>query len=56
MVRSFPDANVLVPALEKLDTFVSFEIVANETTALSTHVLPTKDQTGAAPTSRSGTR
>jgi anaerobic selenocysteine-containing dehydrogenase len=44
LVRSFPDANVLVPALRKLDTFVSFEVVANETTALSTHVLPTKDQ------------
>ncbi|WP_395396968.1 molybdopterin dinucleotide binding domain-containing protein [Novosphingobium sp. BL-8A] len=45
LVRSFPDANVLVPALRKLDTFVSFEVVGNETTALSTHVLPTKDQT-----------
>lgn len=45
IVRSFPDANVLVPALEKLDTFVSLEVVANETTALSTHVLPTRDQT-----------
>lgn len=44
MVRSFPDANRLVPALRKLDTFVTFEIVANETTALSSHVLPTKDQ------------
>lgn len=44
LVRSFPDANVLVPALRKLDTFASFEVVANETTALSTHVLPTKDQ------------
>ena len=44
IVRSFPDANVLVPALRKLDTFVSFEVVANETTALSSHVLPTKDQ------------
>jgi anaerobic selenocysteine-containing dehydrogenase len=44
LVRSFPDANVLVPALQQLDTFVSFEVVANETTALSTHVLPTKDQ------------
>ncbi len=44
LLRSFPDANVLEPALRKLDTFVSFEIVANETTALSTHVLPTKDQ------------
>lgn len=44
LVRSFPDANVLVPALRQLDTFVSFEIMANETTALSSHVLPTRDQ------------
>ncbi|VWX53686.1 molybdopterin-dependent oxidoreductase [Novosphingobium sp. 9U] len=44
LVRSFPDANVLVPALRKLDTFATFEVVENETTALSTHVLPTKDQ------------
>ncbi|MCJ2187691.1 molybdopterin-containing oxidoreductase family protein [Novosphingobium beihaiensis] len=44
IVRSFPDANRLVPALRQLDTFVTFEIAANETTALSTHVLPTKDQ------------
>lgn len=45
LVRSFPDANVLVPALRKLDTFVTLEVVENETTELSTHVLPTKDQT-----------
>jgi anaerobic selenocysteine-containing dehydrogenase len=45
MVRSFPDANVLVPALQQLDVFASFEIVSNETTALSSHVIPTKDQT-----------
>jgi anaerobic selenocysteine-containing dehydrogenase len=44
LIRSFPDANVLAPALKKLDVCVSFEIVTNETTALSTHVLPTKDQ------------
>jgi len=44
LIRSFPDANVLGPALLKLETFASFEIVENETTALSTHVLPTKDQ------------
>jgi anaerobic selenocysteine-containing dehydrogenase len=44
MVRSFPDANVLVPALRQLDVLASFEVVENETTALSTHVLPTKDQ------------
>lgn len=44
LIRSFPDANVLAPALEKLEVNVNFEIVDNETTALSTHVLPTKDQ------------
>lgn len=45
LVRSFPDANRLIPALEKLELLATFEIVANETTALSTHILPTKDQT-----------
>ena len=44
LIRSFPDANVLAPALQRLDVNVNFEIVENETTALSTHVLPTKDQ------------
>jgi anaerobic selenocysteine-containing dehydrogenase len=45
LIRSFPDANVLGPALKRLELHVDFEIVENETTALSTHVLPTKDQT-----------
>ena len=44
LIRSFPDANVLAPALRQLEVNVDFEIVENETTALSTHVLPTKDQ------------
>lgn len=44
LLRSFPDANVLAPALERLDVCVTFEIMPNETTELSTHVLPTKDQ------------
>ncbi|MDE8652976.1 molybdopterin-containing oxidoreductase family protein [Novosphingobium album (ex Liu et al. 2023)] len=44
LIRSFPDANALAPALRELEVLVSFEIIANETTALSTHVLPTKDQ------------
>lgn len=44
LIRSFPDANVLAPALKSLELNVTFEIVENETTALSTHVLPTKDQ------------
>jgi anaerobic selenocysteine-containing dehydrogenase len=44
LIRSFPDANVLAPALRKLEVCATFEIVPNETTELSTHVLPTKDQ------------
>jgi anaerobic selenocysteine-containing dehydrogenase len=44
LLRSFPDSNVLAPALQRLDVNVNFEIVENETTALSSHVLPTKDQ------------
>jgi anaerobic selenocysteine-containing dehydrogenase len=42
LIRSFPDANTLSVALQKLELNVDFEIIANETTALSTHVLPTK--------------
>lgn len=44
LVTAFPDTERLVPALRKLDVFATIEIIANETTALSTHVLPTKDQ------------
>lgn len=44
LLRSFPDANRLAPALASLDALVSFEVVENETTALSTHILPTRDQ------------
>ena len=44
LIRSFPDANALRPALQRLEVFATLEIVENETTALSTHVLPTKDQ------------
>ncbi len=44
LLRSMPDANALAPALRKLDLLMSIEIIENETTALSTHVLPTKDQ------------
>jgi anaerobic selenocysteine-containing dehydrogenase len=44
LVTAFPDTNTLVPALEALDVFATIEIIGNETTALSTHVLPTKDQ------------
>ena len=44
LLTSFPDANDLVPALEQLEVLATIEIIANDTTALSTHVLPTKDQ------------
>ena len=44
LVTAFPNAGSLVPALNKLDVLVTTEILPNETTALSTHVLPTKDQ------------
>ena len=44
MIRSFPDANELGAALQRLEVFATLEIIENETTALSTHVLPTKDQ------------
>jgi anaerobic selenocysteine-containing dehydrogenase len=43
LIRSFPDANVLAPALAQLEVNVDFEVVGNETTALSSHVFPTKD-------------
>ena len=43
LLRSFPDTNALGAALRKLDLHVNTEIIANETTALCTHVLPTKD-------------
>lgn len=44
LVAAFPDTNVLVPALRSLDVLATIEIIGNQTTALSTHVLPTKDQ------------
>ena len=44
ILTSFPDFNALEPALRSLDLLVTTEIVANPTTAISTHVLPTKDQ------------
>ena len=44
LIRSFPDANRLAPALAGLAVNVAFEIIGNETSALSSHVLPTKDQ------------
>ena len=44
LLTAFPDAQVLRPALAKLDVLATLEIMHNEVTALSTHVLPTKDQ------------
>ncbi len=44
LITGFPNASTLVPALKKLDVLVTTEILPNETTALSTHVLPTKGQ------------
>ena len=39
-----PTPTTLEPALRELDVFATIEIIANDTTAISTHVLPTKDQ------------
>lgn len=44
ILASFPDRHALEPALRSLEVLVSTDIVANPTTAISTHVLPTKDQ------------
>jgi anaerobic selenocysteine-containing dehydrogenase len=44
LLRSFPDVNVLRPALGKLDLLVTFENFMNETVPLSSHVLPGKGQ------------
>ena len=44
ILASFPDRNALEPALRSLDLLVSTEIIANPTTELSSHVLPTKGQ------------
>ncbi|HEY8059293.1 MAG TPA: molybdopterin-dependent oxidoreductase [Acidimicrobiales bacterium] len=44
LLTSFPDFSVLEPALRELEVLVSTDIIANPTTDLSTHVLPTKDQ------------
>jgi anaerobic selenocysteine-containing dehydrogenase len=44
LITAFPNAASLVPALKKLDGIATTEILPNETTALSTHVLPTTGQ------------
>jgi anaerobic selenocysteine-containing dehydrogenase len=44
LLTAFPEADVLEPALRDLEVLATTEIIANDTTAVSTHVLPTKDQ------------
>ena len=44
LLTAFPDAGSLLPALKKLEVLATTEILPNETTALSSHVLPTKGQ------------
>jgi anaerobic selenocysteine-containing dehydrogenase len=44
LVTAFPETSSLVPALQSLEVLATVEIISNDTTALSTHVLPTKDQ------------
>ena len=44
MVACLPETERSVAALKRLDVLASIEIIANETTAISTHVLASKDQ------------
>lgn len=44
LLTGFPAADTLRPALAKLDVLATTEILPTETTAASTHVLPTKGQ------------
>jgi anaerobic selenocysteine-containing dehydrogenase len=44
LLTAFPEADDLEPALRELEVLATTEIIANDTTAHSTHVLPTKDQ------------
>jgi anaerobic selenocysteine-containing dehydrogenase len=44
ILTSFPDVNALEPQLRTLEVLATTEIVSNPTTAISTHLLPTKDQ------------
>ena len=43
LLRTFPDTNALERTLDKLELNVITEIATNETTDVSSHVLPTKD-------------
>jgi anaerobic selenocysteine-containing dehydrogenase len=44
LLTAFPGERAMRQALTKLDVLATTEIIENGTTALSTHVLPTKDQ------------
>jgi anaerobic selenocysteine-containing dehydrogenase len=44
LLASFPDRNRLEPALRSLEVLVTSDILMTPTAAISTHVLPTKDQ------------
>ena len=44
LLTAFPDADVLAPALQRLEVLATLEIMPTGTTAMSTHVLPAKDQ------------
>jgi anaerobic selenocysteine-containing dehydrogenase len=44
LLTSFPNTTALESALRKLEVLATTEIIANDTVALSTHVLPTNDQ------------
>jgi anaerobic selenocysteine-containing dehydrogenase len=44
LVACMPETARTVAALKKLEVFATIDVIANDTTALSTHVLATKDQ------------
>jgi anaerobic selenocysteine-containing dehydrogenase len=44
LLTAFPNADVLASALQRLDVLATLEILPTEITAVSTHVLPAKDQ------------
>lgn len=44
LVACMPETERTVAALKSLDVLATIDIIANETTAISTHLLPSKDQ------------
>jgi anaerobic selenocysteine-containing dehydrogenase len=44
LIACMPDTERTIPALQKLDVLASIDVIANDTTAISTHVLAAKDQ------------